>query len=188
MTDLRAGSRVKVLAALVAVMFAALTTRLWFLQVLAAEEYEREAVNNSVRLVDEPARRGRILDAHGRPLVDSRASLVITMNREQAGAAKEEILFRLSELLEVPAAELGARLDDTRYYAFSPIPIAIDVPKPVVLYLKEHAREFPGIEVVELPVRTYPERSLAAHVLGYLGQISEDKLEDPAFADYEPGD
>lgn len=188
MTDLRAGSRVKVLAALVAVMFAALTTRLWFLQVLAAEEYQREAVNNSVRLVDVPARRGRILDAHGRPLVDSRASLVITMNREQAGAAKEEILFRLSELLEVPAAELGARLDDTRYYAFSPIPIAIDVPKPVVLYLKEHGREFPGIEVVELPVRTYPERSLAAHVLGYLGQISEEKLEDPAFANYEPGD
>ncbi|HEX5950969.1 MAG TPA: penicillin-binding transpeptidase domain-containing protein, partial [Actinomycetota bacterium] len=188
MTDLRAGGRVKVLAALVAIMFAALTTRLWFLQVLAAEEYQREALNNSVRLVDVPARRGRILDAHGRPLVDSRASLVITMNREQAGEAKEEILFRLSQLLEVPAAELGARLDDTRYYAFSPIPIAIDVPKPVVLYLKEHKREFPGIEVVELPVRTYPERSIAAHVLGYLGQISEDKLKDPAFAAYEPGD
>jgi penicillin-binding protein 2 len=187
-TDLRAGSRVKVLAALVAVMLAALTTRLWFLQVLAAEEYQRAAVNNAVRLVDVPARRGRILDNHGNPLVDSRASLVITMNREGAGEDREEILSRLSRLLDVPAAELGARLDDTRYYVFSSIPIAIDVPKPVVLYLKEHAREFPGIEVVELPVRTYPERSLAAHVLGYLGQISDDKLKDPAFAGYEPGD
>lgn len=188
MTDLRAGSRVKVLAGLVAIMFAALTTRLWFLQVLAAEENQREAENNAVRLVDVPARRGRILDTHGNVLVDSRASLVITMNRERAGDRKEEILFRLSQLLDVPAAELGARLDDTRYYAFSPIPIAIDVPRPVVLYLKEHAREFPGVDVVELPVRTYPEHSLAAHVLGYLGQISEDKLKDPAFAAYEPGD
>ncbi|HET9722622.1 MAG TPA: penicillin-binding protein 2 [Actinomycetota bacterium] len=188
MTDLRAGSRVKVLAGLVAIMFAALTTRLWFLQVLAAEEYQREAVNNAVRLVDVPARRGRILDTHGNVLVDSRASLVITMNREEAGDHKEEILFRLSQLLDVPAAELGARLDDTRYYAFSAIPIAIDVPRPVVLYMKEHAREFPGVDVVELPVRTYPEHLLAAHVLGYLGQISKAKLQDPAFAAYEPGD
>ena len=85
MTDLRAGSRVKVLAALVAVMFAALTTRLWFLQVLAAEDYQREALDNAVRLVDVPARRGRILDTHGRVLVDSRASHVVTMNREEAG-------------------------------------------------------------------------------------------------------
>ncbi len=188
MTDLRAGSRVKVLAGLVAVMFAALTTRLWFLQVLAAEEYQREALNNAVRLVDVPARRGRILDAHGRVLVTSRASLVVTMNREQAGNDKEEILFRLSELLDVPAAELGERLDDTRYYVFSPIPIAIDAPKRVVMYLKEHAREFPGIDVVSQPVRTYPAGTIAAHVLGHLGQISEEKLDDPAFAAYEPGD
>lgn len=188
MTDLRAGSRVKVLAALVAVMFAALTTRLWFLQVLAAEDYQREALDNAVRLIDVPARRGRILDTHGRVLVDSRASHVVTMNREEAGDRKEEILFELSRLLDIPADVLGERLDDTRYYVFSSIPIAIDVPKRVVLYLKEHAREFPGVDVVERPIRTYPEGSLAAHVLGYLGQVSDEKLEDPAFAAYEPGD
>ena len=87
MTDLRAGTRLKVLAGLVAVMFAALTTRLWFLQVLAAEDYQREAENNAVRLVDVPARRGQILDTHGRILVGNRASLVVTMNREEIGRA-----------------------------------------------------------------------------------------------------
>ncbi len=188
MTDLRAGTRVKVLAALVAVMFAALTTRLWFLQVLAAEDYRRARENNSVRLVDIPARRGRILDAHGRVLVDNRASLIVTMNREEAGDRKEEILAELSELLDVPASVLGERLDDTRYYVFSPIPIAIDVPRRAAFYIQEHADDFPGVEVIEQPIRTYPEGSLAAHVLGYLRQIDGDKLEDPAYADYEPGD
>jgi penicillin-binding protein 2 len=188
LTDLRAGTRVKVLAALVALMFAALTTRLWFLQVLAAEELRKDAENQAVRLMDVPAPRGRILDARGNVLVKSRVSLVVTMNREEAGDAKEEILFRLSELLDVPADVLGERLDDPSYYVFSPIPLAIDVPRRVVYYLEEHRDEFPGIEVVRQPVRTYPYGSLAAHVLGHLGQISEDKLEDPSFAGYEPGD
>jgi len=52
----------------------------------------------------------------------------------------------------------------------------------------EHADEFPGIEVVKVPVRTYPYGRLAAHVLGYLGQISKAELKDPSFAGYEPGD
>ncbi len=188
MTDLRAGTRVKVLVGLVALMFAALTTRLWFLQVLAAEQYKDRAQDNAVRLVEVPAPRGRILDAHGEVLVGNRMSLVVTMNREEAGEDKEEVLFRLSELLDVPADVLGERLDDPRYYVFSPVPLEIDVPQRVVYYLKEHTDAFPGVDVVELPVRLYPHGTLAAHVLGYLGQITEEKLEDPSFAGYEPGD
>ena len=188
MTDLRAGTRVKVLAALVAIMFAALTTRLWFLQVLAAEQYKERAKDNAVRLVEVPAQRGRILDALGNVLVTSRASNVVTMNREEAGEKKEEVLFNLSELLGVSAGVLGERLDDPRYYIFSPIPLEVDVPPRVVYYLKEHARDFPGVDVVQLPVRIYPYGSLAAHALGYLGQISQEKLDDPSFAGYQPGD
>lgn len=188
MTDLRAGTRVKVLAAIVAMMFAALTTRLWFLQVLASADAQRAAESNAVRLVDVPAPRGRILDEHGRVLVKNRPSLVVTMNREEAGSQKEEILFELSRLLDIPADVLGHRLDDPTYYVFNPIPIATDVSRRVAFYLKEHDSEFPGVDVVQQPVRTYPEGSLAAHVLGYLGQISQDKLDDPAFAGYQPGD
>ena len=181
--------RVKVLAALVIVMFAALTTRLWFLQVLAAERYRAHAADNAVRIVEIPAARGVIKDSSGTEiLVDNRSSIILTINRQEAGEEKERILFELSELLDVPAAELGARLDDDRYYVYSPIPVAVDVPKRVAFYVKEHARRFPGVDVQSAPVRHYPLGSLASHVIGYLGQISPEKLEDPAFADYEPGD
>jgi penicillin-binding protein 2 len=71
---------------------------------------------------------------------------------------------------------------------YSPIPVAVDVPKRVAFYVKEHARRFPGVDVQSAPIRHYPLGSLASHVLGYLGQVSPEKLEDPAFADYEPGD
>ncbi|HLA93291.1 MAG TPA: penicillin-binding protein 2 [Actinomycetota bacterium] len=189
MTEPRTGMRVRVLATLVVVMFAALTTRLWFLQVLAAEQYLEDARDNAVRIVELPAPRGTIRDASGTEiLVSNRPSLILTVNRDEAGEDKERILLELSELLGVPAAELGARLDDDRYYAFSPIPVAVDVPKRVAFYIKEHSRHFRGVDVLETPVRDYPLGSLAAHVLGNLGQVSPEKLERPTFADYEPGD
>jgi len=177
------GLRVKVLATLVLVMFATLTTRLWFLQVLAAEQYKEEAKDNAVRLIEVPAPRGVINDANGEPLVDNRASVVITINRQALGDQTERVLFDLSQLLDVPADELGSRLDDPRYYVFSPIPVAIDVPKRVAYYIKEHKFDFPGVDVLQVPVRRYPSGSAGAHVLGYLGQVSKDKLKDPGFAD-----
>jgi penicillin-binding protein 2 len=188
-TEGRAGLRLKVLAFLVVAMFAALTTRLWFLQVLASESLRQEANNNAVRLVEVPAQRGRIKDASGEVIVDNRVSLVLTVNREEAGENIEDVLFRLSELLDVSAADLGARLDDPAYYAFSPIPVAVDVPLRVVLYIRERQDEhFPGVEIVELPVRSYPLGESAAHVLGYLSEIFAEELDSPAFAGYEPGD
>jgi penicillin-binding protein 2 len=188
MTEGKTGGRLKLLAALVLVMFAALTTRLWFLQVLAAEQFRDQATNNAVRLVEIPARRGRILDTSGEALVDNRLSLVITMSRQGAGDDKEDVLYRLSQLLDVPASELGERLDDPNYYPYSPIPLAVDVPEKVDWFIREHASDFPGVEVQRLPVRDYPLGSSAAHILGYLGQISQEKLDSPAFANYAPGD
>ncbi len=188
MTEGRIGLRVKVLAALVFAMFAALTTRLWFLQVLAADEYRARSANNAVRLVGVPAERGRILDAGGEILVQNRPSLVVTVNRQETLGQTEEVLYRLSQLLEVPASELGARLDSPRYYPYTPVPVAVDVPRKIAFYIMEHRTDFPGVEVVSTPVRDYPSGGLAAHVLGYLGQISEERLEDPAFATYEAGD
>ena len=151
MTEPRMGLRVKVLATLVLVMFATLTTRLWFLQVLAAEQYKEDAKDNAVRLIEVPAPRGVINDANGDPLVDNRASVVITINRQALGDDTERVLFDLSQLLDVPADELGSRLDDPRYYVFSPIPVAIDVPRRIAYYIKEHKTDFPGVDVLQVP-------------------------------------
>jgi len=184
------GLRLKVLAVLVVVMFAALTTRLWFLQVLAAERFRSEAKDNAVRLVEVPAPRGLIRDINGTPLVDNKLRLVVTVNQQELGDDAERVLMRLSELLDIPAEELGARLDDAlkRYYIFTPVPLVVGVAKPVALYIKEHHDELPGVDVLKLPIRRYPLGSVGAHVLGYLGQISPQKLRDPAFAGYKAGD
>ena len=188
MTEGRTGLRLKVFAALVAFMFAALTTRLWFLQVLAAGQFRDQAKQNAVRLMDLPAPRGRILDDNGNLLVKNRVSLVVTVNKQAAGSRLEEELYRLSKLLDVPAAELAARVEDPRYYVFQPVPVQADVGKRIDFYIAEHQLQFPGVTVVAEPVRVYPQGGLAAHVLGYLGQISPEQLKDPALAGYRAGD
>ncbi len=188
MTEGRTGLRLKVLAMLVAFMFAALTTRLWFLQVLASDQFRNQAKNNAVRITDIPAPRGRILDDQGRVLVQNRMSLVVTVNKQEAGTHLEGDLYELSKLLGVSAKELAARVDDPRFYVFQPVPVAADVGKRIDFYVGEHQADLPGVAVVPEPVRVYPDGSLAAHVLGYLGQISPDQLKDPAFSSYLPGD
>jgi penicillin-binding protein 2 len=187
-TEGKAGLRLRVLAGLVVFMFATLTTRLWFLQVLAAEANKQQAANNATQLVPVPAPRGDILDADGDVLVGNRQSLQLTVNRQAAGDQLEEVLFRLSKLLGVSAESIGKLLDDPRYYSYSPIPVAIDVPQRIVYYIEEHQDQFRGVGLLKAPVRTYPDGTLAAHVLGYLGQVSAEQLKDPAFADYRPGD
>jgi penicillin-binding protein 2 len=187
-TEGRAGVRLKVLAMLVAFMFAALTTRLWFLQVLASDQFRNQAKDNAVRITDIPAPRGRILDDQGRVLVQNRMSLVVTVNKQEAGSHLHADLRNLSTLLGVPSRALASRVNDPRYYAFQPVPVAADVNKRIDFYVGEHQADLPGVAVIPEPVRVYPDGSLAAHVLGYLGQISPQQLKDPAFSSYRPGD
>jgi penicillin-binding protein 2 len=186
MTNARLGRRMMVLAAVIAFAFSALVTRLWFLQVLAAEEYRDRATGNYVRLIPIPAPRGRILDRNGQPLVDNRRAVVITIDRQKV--RDEETLLRdLSGLLDEPMTDLAERLHDPDYLPYQPVPVYEGAPENVAIYLTEHAEDFPGVDFREMGVRRYVEGGLAPHVLGYLGQVSQEELEDPSFADLRPG-
>jgi penicillin-binding protein 2 len=187
-TEGRAGLRLKVLALLVVAMFAALTTRLWYLQVLAADRARLAASRNELRFVDVPAPRGRILDRNGSELVGNRLSIQVTVNREELGARGEGVVYRLARLLEVPVEELLEKLDTNLYYSYQPVPVATDVSRRVDFYIAEHRERFLGVETAEVPVRMYPFRKVAAHVLGYVGPISSDQLDSPAFEGYEQTD
>jgi penicillin-binding protein 2 len=186
MTDAKLGRRMMVLAAVMAFVFAALVTRMWFLQVLAAEEYRERATGNFVRLIPIPAARGRILDRGGRPLVDNRRAVVITVDRQEVDD-EEALLGELSALLGEPASALADRLHDPDYVPYQPVPVYEGAPETVAIYLKEHSDDFPGVDFLETGVRRYTEGGLAPHVLGYLGQVSPEELEDPSFADLRPG-
>jgi penicillin-binding protein 2 len=187
-TETRTRTRLKVLAALVVVMFAALTTRLWFLQVLASPKFVNLANENQVRLVPISPLRGQILDRTGKVLVGNRASTVILVDRRGLEGQDDAVLFRLSNLLHVPVSDMLVQLKSLKYLPYQPVPIAADIPKETVFYIQEHRDLFPGVSFEVDPIRQYPDRSLAAQALGYVLPISAQQLKEPAFKGYRPSE
>ena len=186
----RAASRLKVLAFVVVLMFVALSTRLWFLQVLAGPAHAEAARDNSLRTVMTDALRGDIVDRDGRRLVQNRLSLEVRINRDELGEDAEATLAHLSEILGVPAQDLGEKLATTLYYSYQPVPVAEFVPEEVFFKIREEPEDFQGVQVVEKSVRSYPNGRLGAHVLGWVGQITREELEESPkrFASYGPAD
>lgn len=188
--------RLTFLTVLIVALFLSLFGRLWFLQVLAGDRYAELAESNRVRTVYTDAPRGRILDREGRELVGNRPALTISADRQQLLDANgdpvdenaEVVLARLSELLQLDLEEITEQLVSRRYSPFRAIPIAIDVAPEIVYTVREQQELFPGVVAETLPVRTYPRGDIAAHLVGYLGEISEEDLDREEFRGYRPGE
>jgi penicillin-binding protein 2 len=176
-----------VLGIIILSLFAALFSRLWYLQVMDSSNFQVQASNNQVRIVYEAAPRGRIIDRQGKVLVDNRDSLVLSATRNTVNK-HEEVVGRVAALLNLPTAEVKKRVDDVRYTTFAPVPIARDVDPNIVVYVEEHKDQFPGIAATHVAVRTYPQGSVGAHVLGYVGQVTQQELDARKGQGYRQGD
>jgi penicillin-binding protein 2 len=181
-------TRLAVLSVLVLVLLLALSSRLWYLQVLAGERYGDLAEGNRVRQVLVEAPRGRILDARGRVLVRNRAAWAVTVKPTQLGDRRREVLGRLARLLGTSRARLEARIADYTGSPLRGVPVAEDVPTRQLFHLTEHADRFPGVAPEVLALREYPAGPAAAHVLGYVGEISAGELAQRGFRGYRAGD
>jgi penicillin-binding protein 2 len=182
--------RITMLSVVVALLLVALLSRLWFLQVLAAQRYGDLAEANQVRQVVVEAPRGRILDRQGRVLVRNRAAWAITVKTIELGdrTQRETVLGRLSNLLGLSRAKIDERLHDYNGSPLRGTPVAEDVPIDKLFYLAEHSSDFPGVAPEVVALRQYPQGTLAAHVLGYVGEISGSELKSGQFPGLGQGD
>ncbi|HWJ64181.1 MAG TPA: penicillin-binding transpeptidase domain-containing protein [Acidimicrobiales bacterium] len=168
-------------------LFGALFARLWFLQIVEGDTAKAEASNNTTEVVITPAARGRILDRTGAVLVDNRESIVVGIEAqafaELSKAKQTSVLKRLSSTLSAgrPVEEklsveaIRKKLNDSRYSKFRPIPVAEDISEEDQIYFAEQADQYPSVVVERATVRQYPYGSLAAHLLGYVGALSDEQ-------------
>jgi penicillin-binding protein 2 len=184
----KATSRLRILALLVVLMFLALSTRLWFLQVLATQRFDKEARSNSVRWAYTDPTRGVILDARGEPLVENQTSLEVRITPDELGDQGEAVVLRVSRLTGVPVRQIARTLQDPKYVSSQAIPVAEFVPKEVSYIVGEYPELYPGVEVGPTFVRSYPLGRMAAHLFGYTGLIDATRLEELQSAGYGPND
>ncbi len=184
--------RIAIFGGAALVLFGVLFFRLWTLQVVNGEEYLAEANNNRTREYRVIAPRGTILDRDGEVLVDNRTSLALQVNPRKLPADARERRAELARLGELSGMSLR-RVRRTMREALTeapaaPVTLRRDVGRYLVYYLQENQDRFPGVEVRRVFVRDYPHGTLAAHLFGNVGEVSEDELEEERNLELEPGD
>lgn len=165
-----------------------LATAYWDLQVRNHEENLELSDKNHIKSVPVLAPRGKILDRDGRVIVDNSPSFRLLLSRENL---KMEHLPAIAEGLNLDYEELTALV--RRYQSrpkYEPIIIKQELTPADLAFVESHRdrSSFPEMEVIQAQRRLYPRNGLAAHVIGYVGEISEAELNSPEFAKYSQGD
>ena len=159
--------------------------RTWQLQVLQGEYFLRLSEQNRLRSLRTKSLRGKILDRHGYVLADNRAAYTLMAIPVDLPPRDELVPLLRTLNIDIDPETLRPR---RRAAALKPVPIQRDFPRDQVAYFAEHRMDFPGMFIEVEPLRTYPYSTLAAHLLGYLGEISEVQLQHSKDLGYYPGD
>jgi penicillin-binding protein 2 len=185
---LESKKRILVISFVVGVAFLLLVIRLWHLQILRAEDYLAKSESNRLRFVPVAASRGAVMDRSGTILVSNRPSFSLAVIQQEV-TDKEALLTLLSELLGLDRAEMAERWEKNKGRAkYYPIVLASNISRDQVEIVEENRLRLPGIEIEMKPVREYASGQLAAHLLGYIGEVSEKELNSKGLEEYNPGD
>jgi penicillin-binding protein 2 len=173
--------------AIVAILLV-LLSGLWRLQVIGAQNYRTLAEQNRIRKVPILAPRGKLFDREGRLLVDNYPSVSCFLVREPGRDLRADFPL-ISRGLHMTPDQLESVL---KHYAlapkYEPIPLKQDITPDEVEFIEAHRDELPELETIDEQRRLYPRNGFAANLIGYVGEVSDDMLNDPRYAYYEPGD
>ncbi|WP_426566313.1 penicillin-binding protein 2 [Angustibacter sp. McL0619] len=186
-------TRLLVVGVFVLSLMVTLGARLFTVQVVGADGYRAASNTNREREIVTPAVRGLVLDDRGRPLLSNRTALVVSISRTTLLNSKDEgraLVQRLATALRLPFATVWGRtqLCGTKGAPkppvcfngapYQPVPVAQDVDPRIALQIMERSEDFPGVTAELQAVRTIPEPLgvNAAHLLGYLGPVTDDEL------------
>jgi penicillin-binding protein 2 len=173
---------------IVVLVLVVLATGMWRLQVLGADSYRQLAEANRNRKDPVRAPRGKIFDREGRILVDNYPSVSCYLLREQAKDVQADVPL-IARGLNLPVEQVEATL---RRYQITPkyesILLKQDITQDEQAFIEAHRNELPELETRDDQRRLYPGGGFAAHLIGYVGEVSEEDLNSSKYDFYEPGD
>jgi penicillin-binding protein 2 len=191
-TGSRVALRIAVVGGVAVALFAVLFFRLWNLQVIEGSKYLVEAKNNRTRSFKVIAPRGDIVGREGEVLAENRTSLALQLNMTKLPAEpprERAELTAIGRLVHMSLPKLRKAIaEQEEVAAGAPVTLRRDVGYDLVYYLEENQARFPGVSVQRVFVRRYPHGSEAAHVLGSVGEVSEEELKKGPYKGLEPGE
>ena len=183
-------AKLTVVQYIILAVFLVLAYGLWSLQVRKSDEYLTRAEQNRIREVAVLAPRGKLLDRDGQVIVDNYPSFSALLLRDQMRDLNADAQ-KIADGLHIPVDDI---LDKVHRYqlarkpAFEPIIIKDDITPDERAFIEAHRDEFPELETLMVYRRLYPKDGFMAHLIGYVGEVSEDMLNSPRFELYEKGD
>ncbi|MDQ6758448.1 MAG: penicillin-binding protein 2 [Acidobacteriota bacterium] len=168
-------------------VFLFLISGFWELQIRNYEVYHERAEQNSIKSIPVLAARGKILDRDGRVIVDNHGSYTLILSHE---TLKEEHLKPIAMGLNLDYEALTGRVHRFNAPKYVPIVIKEELTPGELAFVESHrdSRTFPEMDLIRAQRRLYPKDGTAAHVIGYVGEVSENELNTPELAKFHPGD
>lgn len=178
--------RARIYKTLITVAIILLAFRLWMLQVVAESSLKRLAEGNRIRIIETKAERGSIYDSKGDLLVGNKLSLNLTISPESSG--KSNILKDISKITGITVKEIIKEIkkQEKKLPPLAPRRIAANLDIKTATRIKE--MDIAGVDIEAGSYRKYSKKSLASHILGYIGEISEYDTKKIKVADYSYGD
>jgi penicillin-binding protein 2 len=152
--------------------------RLWYLQIVRGEEYARLADGNRMRQLRVLPPRGIIMDRNETVLVRSKSSFTVSLVPGGFPRGSQETMALLSDILQMSQEDLEAAIEKGRGFPYEPVRIMRSVDAATVIAIEENRNRLPGVFIEEEPVREYLFGDLASHLIGYLGIISAEELQE----------
>jgi len=166
---------------------AILVVRLWNLQVRGSERYSSLAEQNRTRKVPILAPRGKIYDREGRILVDNYPSVSALLIREQLPKDPSANLAKIATGLHMTPEEIRERMRRTASPQNTPLLLKDDITPDEQAFIEAHRDELPELDTIMMQRRLYPKNGFLAHLIGYVGEVSDEDLNSPQFETYQPG-
>lgn len=168
--------------------FALLFLRLFYLQIIQGAELRQLSENNCIRLQNIEYSRGMVFDRNGILLVDNRPSFNLSMVLSNAKPV-EATIGKLSKYVNVPAEKLSSQVNSVKGIScYKPVLLKQDIGRDILAAVEVHKYNLPGISVDVKPKRYYPHGNSAAHLIGYLSEISANELKDEKYCENKQGD
>ena len=178
-------NRLKVIGGLIVVIIAVLIGRVGYMQIYEGEYYVRRAEGNRIRLIPTMAPRGTFFDRNGENIITNRPGFTVSL-LPLTEPVSPAVVERLSALLHVPQKDIQAKIN--AHVGFEPIRIKTDIDPKTLTIIEEQKALFPGVIIEIQAVRDYLYREQAAHLLGYVSEISDEELEAKKDEGYRTGD